>query len=158
MAEQLPYPVALASITAIPANQEPREVLQPQDVAWSGMPVMYPGPVSRQLIANPQVVCKGRDNYWLRPTSFNAGADVRLVEQGFIEGIVTINGVGVARRKVMCLDEGFDPVDEVWTDDQGRYRFDLLWLGKPYVVMAMDSNNDKYAPAAADRRLPEAYQ
>lgn len=150
MAEQLPYPVGLVSITAAPANQEPREVFQPQDVAWRGSPPMYAGPVNLQQ--QTQIpLCKGRDYVWIRD-------GVRNVEQGFIEGVVTINGVGVARRKVMCLDEGFGPVDEVWTDDEGRYRFDLLWLGKPYVVMAMDSNNDKYAPAAADRRLPEAYQ
>lgn len=139
-------------VTAIPANQEPRSQFQPQDVAWRGTPPLYPGPVNRQQ-QTKSPLCKGRDYYWIRD-------GVRNVEQGFIESTVTINGQGV-RRRVLCFDQAGNLIGETMSRaSDGKYRFDLLWLSRRYMLVAQDDpafGPADYNAVAADFQQPTPY-
>ncbi|MFM5537010.1 hypothetical protein ACET8U_06790 [Aeromonas veronii] len=154
-------PVPTLAVTYTPANTEPREVFQPQDVVWRGSPgFVVSGPVPDLPVADPMVLCKGSDNYWLRPASFNAGADLRNVEQGFIESTVTISGQGV-RRRVLCFTQEGELVGETYSRAaDGVYRFDLLWLNKRYMLVAQDDpafGPADYNAVAADFQAPKPY-
>ncbi|MGL6361622.1 hypothetical protein ACSZM1_06015 [Aeromonas veronii] len=152
MAEQMEYPLGIIRVTAIPANQEPRNQFQPQDVAWRGTPPMYAGPVNLQQ-QTQYPLCKGRDYYWWRD-------GVRNVEQGYIESTVTINGVGV-RRRVLCFTQDGELVGETYSRaSDGVYRFDLLWLNKRYMLVAQDDpafGPADYNAVAADYQAPKPY-
>lgn len=136
-----------------PANQEPRSVFQPQDVAWvSGEGRGYAGPVNpTQLDTN--LLCSGLDRYWLRD-------GVQNVLQGYIESTVTINGEGVARR-VLCFGQAGNLVGETMSRaSDGKYRFDLLWLNRRYMLVAQDDpafGPADYNAVAADFQLPTPY-
>ncbi|WP_368193623.1 hypothetical protein [Aeromonas sp. s8] len=140
------------SVTAVAANQEPRNQFQPQDVAWRGTPPMYAGPVNLQQQTQTPL-CKGRDYYWWRD-------GVRNVEQGFIESTVTISGVGV-RRRVLCFTQDGELVGETYSRaSDGVYRFDLLWLNKRYMLVAQDDpafGPADYNAVAADYQAPKPY-
>ncbi|MFM5629339.1 hypothetical protein ACET67_14840 [Aeromonas veronii] len=150
---QLTYDYKRQPINPIPANQEPRALFEPQDVAWvGGEGKGYAGPVN----ANPldlDLLCAGLDRYWLRD-------GVQNVLQGYIESTVTINGEGVARR-VLCFDQAGNLVGETMSRaSDGVYRFDLLWLNRRYMVVAQD--DPAYGPAdynavAADYQAPKPY-
>ena len=153
MADDLPYPAVLIRITAIPANQEPRSQFQPQDVAWRGSPgFIYAGPVLAQELTQFPMI-KGRDYFWLRD-------GVRNVEQGYIESTVTIDGEGVARR-VLCFTQSGELVAETTSRaSDGKYRFDLLWLNRRYMLVAQDDpafGPADYNAVAADFQLPKPY-
>lgn len=140
-------------LTALPANQEPRSQFQPQDVAWRGSPgFIYAGPVlAPDLTAFPMI--KGRDYFWLRD-------GVRNVEQGYIESTVTIDGEGVARR-VLCFTQSGELVAETTSRaSDGKYRFDLLWLNRRYMLVAQDDpafGPADYNAVAADFQQPKPY-
>ncbi|MEN3785456.1 LamG domain-containing protein [Aeromonas veronii] len=142
----------LQPVTAIAANQEPRNQFQPQDVAWRGTPPLYPGPVNLQQ-QTQYPLCKGRDYFWIRD-------GVQNVLQGYIESTVTISGVGV-RRRVLCFTQDGELVGETYSRaSDGVYRFDLLWLNRRYMVVAQD--DPAYGPAdynavAADYQAPKPY-
>ncbi|MNF35254.1 hypothetical protein D3C85_640310 [compost metagenome] len=152
MADDLPYPAVLIRITAIPANQEPRSQFQPQDVAWRGSPPLFAGPVQAQE-QTQLLMIKGRDYFWLRD-------GVRNVEQGYIESTVTIDGEGVARR-VLCFTQSGELVAETMSRaSDGKYRFDLLWLNRRYMLVAQDDpafGPADYNAVAADFQLPKPY-
>ena len=137
----------------IPANQETRAQFQPQDVAWRGSPgSVYAGPVLAQELT-PFPMIKGRDYFWLRD-------GVRNVEQGYIESTVTIDGEGVARR-VLCFTQSGELVAETTSRaSDGKYRFDLLWLNRRYMLVAQDDpafGPADYNAVAADFQLPKPY-
>ncbi|PBO08810.1 hypothetical protein CI710_14350 [Aeromonas salmonicida] len=140
------------SVTATPANQEPRAVFQPQDVAWSGTPPLYPGPVNVQQMSQ-SIVCKGHDYFWVRDGLQN-------VAQGYISNRVTINGEGV-RRRVLCLSQDGYLVDETYSSAaDGVYRFDHLWLNRRYMLVAQDDpafGPADYNAVAADYQAPTPY-
>lgn len=149
-----PYEFKAQPITAIPANQEPRSQFQPQDVVWRGGEGKgFPGPVSRQPISQPTQLLAGRDYFWIRD-------GVRNVEQGYIESTVTISGEGV-RRRVLCFDQAGELVGETWSRaSDGKYRFDLLWLNRRYMLVAQDDpafGPADYNAVAADYQLPTPY-
>lgn len=136
-----------------PANQEPRSVFQPQDVAWvSGEGKGYAGPVNPNPL-DPDLLCAGLDRYWLRD-------GVQNVLQGYIESTVTINGEGV-RRRVLCLDQAGNLIGETYSRaSDGKYRFDLLWLNRRYMLVAQDDpafGPADYNAVAADYQLPTPY-
>lgn len=136
-----------------PANQEPRSVFQPQDVAWvSGEGKGYAGPVNTNPL-DPDLLCAGLDRYWLRD-------GVQNVLQGYIESTVTINGEGVARR-VLCFTQSGELVGETMSRaSDGKYRFDLLWLNRRYMLVAQDDpafGPADYNAVAADFQLPTPY-
>ncbi|WP_253182261.1 MULTISPECIES: hypothetical protein [unclassified Aeromonas] len=136
----------------VPANQEPRSVFQPQDVAWRGTPPLYPGPVKLQQ-QTQYPLCKGRDYFWIRD-------GVQNFLQGYIESTVTISGVGV-RRRVLCFTQDGELVGETYSRaSDGVYRFDLLWLNKRYMLVAQDDPAFGYADynaVAADYQAPKPY-
>lgn len=139
--------------TAIPANQETRAQFQPQDVVWGGSPgAVYAGPMIA-LKTVPDVFCKGLDQAWIRD-------GVQNVLQGYIESTVTINGEGVARR-VLCFDQAGNLVGETMSRaSDGKYRFDLLWLNRRYMLVAQDDpafGPADYNAVAADFQLPTPY-
>lgn len=140
-------------ITAIPANQETRAQFQPQDVVWRGSPgAVYAGPmIAPQTI--PDVLCKGLDQAWIRD-------GVQNVLQGYIESTVTIDGEGV-RRRVLCFDQAGNLVGETMSRaSDGKYRFDLLWLNRRYMLVAQDDpafGPADYNAVAADYQLPTPY-
>lgn len=143
----------VSPITAIPANQEPRSQFQPQDVAWRGSPgSVYAGPVLAQELTPFQLI-KGRDFFWQRD-------GVQNVLQGYIESTVTIDGEGVARR-VLCFTQDGDLVAETTSRaSDGKYRFDLLWLNRRYMLVAQDDpafGPADYNAVAADFQLPKPY-
>ncbi|WP_454009423.1 hypothetical protein [Aeromonas sp. Marseille-Q7275] len=148
-----PFEMKPHRLTATPANQEPRSQFQPQDVAWRGSPgFIYAGPVlAQELIQFPMI--KGRDYFWLRD-------GVRNVEQGYIESTVTIDGEGVARR-VLCFTQSGELVAETTSRaSDGKYRFDLLWLNRRYMLVAQDDpafGPADYNAVAADFQLPKPY-
>lgn len=76
---------------------------------------------------------------------------------GFIRGTITSRSEAVGGRRVVCFGPSLDPVAETVSAADGSYRFDLLWLGREYLIMAMDNPAFQYNPAAADRRKPEVY-
>lgn len=143
----------LVSILPVPANQETRAQFQPQDVVWRGSPgAVYAGPmIAPQTI--PDVFCKGLDQAWIRD-------GVQNVLQGYIESTVTINGEGVARR-VLCFDQAGNLVGETMSRaSDGKYRFDLLWLNRRYMLVAQDDpafGPADYNAVAADFQLPTPY-
>ena len=123
MADDLPYMAALVSLTAIPANQEPRSQFQPQDVDWRGGPdYVYAGPMPN-LPTQPNVLCSGHSMQWIRDGVQNA-------LQGYIESTVTIDGEGV-RRRVLCFDQARRGLD-----DSGEPFARMLGL-EPVVVQRM---------------------
>ena len=141
-----------ASLTVTPANQEPRAVFQPQDVAWSGTPLLYPGPVNVQQMSQ-SIVCKGHDYFWVRD-------GVQNVDQGYISNRVTINGEGV-RRRVLCFSQDGYLVAETYSSAaDGVYRFDHLWLNRRYMLVAQDDpafGPADYNAVAADYQAPTPY-
>ncbi len=148
-----PYDVKTQPITAIPANQEPRSVFQPQDVSWSGVVGKgYAGPLKVKPM-DQRLICAGLDKCWLRD-------GVQDVLQGYIESTVTINGEGVARR-VLCFDQAGNLVGETMSRaSDGKYRFDLLWLNRRYMLVAQDDpafGPADYNAVAADYQLPTPY-
>ncbi|MFM1704758.1 LamG-like jellyroll fold domain-containing protein [Aeromonas salmonicida] len=140
-------------LTAIPANQEPRSQFEPQDVAWRGSPGhVYAGPMPVVAVtADP--LCQGQDLNWLRDGNQN-------VLQGYIESTVTIDGEGV-RRRVLCLDQAGNLIGETFSRaSDGKYRFDLLWLNRRYMLVAQDDpafGPADYNAVAADYQLPTPY-
>ena len=140
-------------VTAIPANQETRAQFQPQDVAWRGSPgYVYAGPMP--AVAVPQILlCQGQDLTWVRDGNQN-------VAQGYIESTVTIDGEGV-RRRVLCLDQAGNLIGETYSRaSDGKYRFDLLWLNRRYMLVAQDDpafGPADYNAVAADFQLPTPY-
>lgn len=154
IAFKLPPPsVFLSKCAAVPANQEPRSQFQPQDVTWRGGPgFVYPGPMPSPP-SNGAPMCKGQDLAWVRD-------GVQNVLQGYIESTVTISGIGV-RRRVLCLDQAGNLVAETMSRaSDGKYRFDLLWLNRRYMLVAQDDpvfGPADYNAVAADYQLPTAY-
>lgn len=140
-------------VTAIPANQEPRSQFEPQDVVWRGSPgAVYAGPMPAAAVtADP--LCKGQDLAWVRDGNQN-------VAQGYIESTVTIDGEGV-RRRVLCLDQAGNLIGETYSRaSDGKYRFDLLWLNRRYMLVAQDDpafGPADYNAVAADYQLPTPY-
>ena len=140
------------SLTATPANQEPRSQFQPQDVAWRGTPLLYPGPVNVQQMSQ-SIVCKGHDYLWVRD-------GVQNVAQGYISNRVTINGEGV-RRRVLCFSQDGCLVAETYSSAaDGVYWFDHLWLNRRYMLVAQDDpafGPADYNAVAADYQAPLPY-
>ncbi|WP_429167866.1 LamG domain-containing protein [Aeromonas rivipollensis] len=140
-------------ITAIPANQEPRSQFKPQDVVWRGSPgAVYAGPMPAVAVtADP--LCRGQDMAWVRDGNQN-------VQQGYIESTVTIDGEGV-RRRVLCFDQAGNLIGETYSRaSDGKYRFDLLWLNRRYMLVAQDDpafGPADYNAVAADYQLPTPY-
>lgn len=150
---QLFYDYKRQSINPIPANQEPRSQFEPQDVVWRGSPgSVYAGPMpAAAVMADP--LCQGQDLAWVRDGNQN-------VLQGYIESTVTINGEGV-RRRVLCLDQAGNLIGETYSRaSDGKYRFDLLWLNRRYMLVAQDDpafGPADYNAVAADYQLPTPY-
>lgn len=141
------------SITLTPANQEPRSAFQPQDVVWRGSPgAVYAGPMPAAAVKADQI-CQGQDLNWIRDGNQN-------VAQGYIESTVTIDGEGV-RRRVLCLDQAGNLIGETYSRaSDGKYRFDLLWLNRRYMLVAQDDpafGPADYNAVAADFQLPTPY-
>lgn len=88
-------------------------------------------------------------------TKFRYAAHPRQL--GYISGVVTEKGVIARGRRVVLLSSDWAFVAETRSDDQGKYQFDGLLLGRFYTVIAQDNDDYKYAPVGADRRTPEAY-
>ncbi|WP_323998512.1 hypothetical protein [Aeromonas dhakensis] len=147
-----PYDVKLQRMTILPANKESRSQFQPQDVAWSGMPPMYAGPI-KPIKSSRFLMMRGRDQFWLRD-------GVQSVQQGYIRSTVTINGEGV-RRRVLCFTQDGDLVGETYSRaSDGVYQFDLLWLNRRYMVVAQDDpafGPADYNAVAADYQAPVPY-
>ncbi|MFQ2504701.1 hypothetical protein ACK320_12685 [Aeromonas caviae] len=153
MADELPYPVVVISVTAIPANQEPRSQFVQQDVAWRGGDgAGYAGPMPAAAVTTDPL-CQGQDLNWIRD-------GIQNVAQGYIESTVTINGEGV-RRRVLCFDQAGNIVGETYSRaSDGKYRFDLLWLNRRYMLVAQDDpafGPADYNAVAADFQLPTPY-
>lgn len=153
MADDLPYTAAVVRLTATPANQEPRSVFQPQDVAWRGSPgYIYPGPMPN-LPLKPILLCFGYSMQWIRD-------GVQNVLQGYIESTVTISGEGV-RRRVLCFDQAGNLEGETYSRaSDGKYRFDRLWLNRRYMLVAQDDpafGPADYNAVAADFQQPTPY-
>lgn len=138
---------------AIAANQEPRAQFEPQDVTWRGSPgYVYAGPILAPAVtADP--LCQGQDLTWVRDGNQN-------VLQGYIESTVTIDGEGV-RRRVLCFDQAGNLIGETYSRaSDGKYRFDLLWLNRRYMLVAQDDpafGPADYNAVAADFQLPTPY-
>ena len=140
-------------ITAIPANQEPRSAFQPQDVAWrGGEGKVWAGPLPAVAVTTDPL-CQGQDLNWVRGGTQN-------VLQGYIESTVTIDGEGV-RRRVLCFDQAGNLIGETYSRaSDGKYRFDLLWLNRRYMLVAQDDpafGPADYNAVAADYQLPTPY-
>ncbi|WP_461604094.1 hypothetical protein [Aeromonas rivipollensis] len=90
---------------------------------------------------------------WVRDGSQN-------VLQGYIESTVTIDGEGV-RRRVLCFDQAGNLIGETYSRaSDGKYRFDLLWLNRRYMLVAQDDpafGPADYNAVAADFQLPTPY-
>ncbi|MGL6456431.1 hypothetical protein [Aeromonas caviae] len=153
MADTLPYTLVTVPMAIIPINKEARSQFQPQDVAWRGEPPFFAGPVRQLFVSMPTKICVGQDYFWLRD-------GIRNVEQGYIESTVTINGEGV-RRRVLCFDQAGNIVGETYSRaSDGKYRFDLLWLNRRYMLVAQDDpafGPADYNAVAADFQLPTPY-
>ncbi|WP_349917699.1 hypothetical protein [Aeromonas veronii] len=148
-----PYEFKLQPIKPIPANQESRSAFQPQDVAWRGSPgAVYSGPVFSNKV-KATMLCAGYSMQWIRDGVQNA-------LQGYIESTVTISGIGV-RRRVLCFDQAGNLEGETYSRaSDGKYRFDLLWLNRRYMLVAQDEpafSPADYNAVAADYQLPTAY-
>ena len=150
---QLTYDYKRQPINPIPANQEPRSTFQPQDVVWRGSPgAVYAGPMPTAAVTTDPL-CQGQDLTWVRDGNQN-------VAQGYIESTVTIDGEGV-RRRVLCLDQAGNLIGETYSRaSDGKYRFDLLWLNRRYMLVAQDDpafGPADYNAVAADYQLPTPY-
>lgn len=148
-----PYEFKAQPITATPANQEPRSQFEQQDVAWrGGEGAGYAGPMPEVAVATDPL-CQGQDLVWVRDGNQN-------VLQGYIESTVTIDGEGV-RRRVLCLDQAGNLIGETYSRaSDGKYRFDLLWLNRRYMLVAQDDpafGPADYNAVAADYQLPTPY-
>lgn len=148
-----PYEFKAQPITAIPANQEPRSQFVPQDVAWwGGDGAGYAGPMPAAAVTTDPL-CQGQDLNWIRD-------GIQNVAQGYIESTVTINGEGV-RRRVLCFDQAGNIVGETYSrESDGKYRFDLLWLNRRYMLVAQDDpafGPADYNAVAADFQQPTPY-
>ena len=119
------------------ANPETREQ------AWPGETAAKPVPKQAPVLL------------W-RATEPVLPVDAKLT-LGFIRGTITSRSEAVGGRRVVCFGPSLDPVAETVSAADGSYRFDLLWLGREYLIMAMDNPAYQYNPAAADRRQPEVY-
>ena len=79
---------------------------------------------------------------------------------GYIESTVTIDGEGV-RRRVLCFTQSGDLIAETMSRaGDGKYRFDLLWLNRRYMLVAQDDpafGPADYNAVAADYQLPTPY-
>ncbi|MGS3174487.1 hypothetical protein [Aeromonas sanarellii] len=140
-------------LTAIPANEEPRSQFVPQDVAWrGGEGAGYAGPMPAVAVTTDPL-CQGQDLNWVRDGTQN-------VMQGYIESTVTIDGEGV-RRRVLCFDQAGNLIGETYSRaSDGKYRFDLLWLNRRYMLVAQDDpafGPADYNAVAADYQLPTPY-
>lgn len=142
----------LKPITLIPANQETRAQFQPQDVAWRGSPAVYAGPMP-DIPTVPNLLCFGYSMQWVRD-------GIQNTLQGYIESTVTINGEGV-RRRVLCFDQAGNLEGETYSRaSDGKYRFDLLWLNRRYMLVAQDDpafGPADYNAVAADYQAPLPY-
>lgn len=141
-------------ITAIPANPETRAQFQPQDLAWRGGEGKgFAGPVNQQPITQELLCQPGLDLFWTRD-------GVLAPAQGYIESTVTISGEGV-RRRVLCFDQAGNLVGETMSRaSDGKYRFDLLWLNRRYMLVAQDDpafGPADYNAVAADYQQPTPY-
>lgn len=141
------------AMTATVANQEPRSQFQPQDVAWrGGEGAGYSGPMPAVAVTTDPL-CQGQDLTWVRDGNQN-------VLHGYIESTVTIDGEGV-RRRVLCLDQAGNLIGETYSRaSDGKYRFDLLWLNRRYMLVAQDDpafGPADYNAVAADFQLPTPY-
>ena len=76
---------------------------------------------------------------------------------GFIAGQVMVKGVPHASKRVFLFDESMNITAEAQSDASGNYRFDSLPRNLRYLVVATDTFDFDYAPAAADRVYPEPY-
>lgn len=145
--------VFLQPVTTIPANEEPRSQFEPQDVEWRGSPgAVYAGPMPAAAVTTDPL-CQGQDLAWVRD-------GIQNVLQGYIESTVTIDGEGV-RRRVLCLDQAGNLIGETYSRaSDGKYRFDLLWLNRRYMLVAQDDpafGPADYNAVAADYQLPTPY-
>lgn len=152
MAETMPYLAGVVRLTAVPANQVERSQFQPPDPVFVGEPPFFPGPCINQSFNN-KLLINGQDQYWLRDALQN-------VLQGYIESTVTIDGEGV-RRRVLCFDQAGNLSGETYSRaSDGKYRFDLLWLNRRYMLVAQDDpafGPADYNAVAADYQLPTPY-
>ena len=135
--DELPPVPACVTAAIAWANAETREQAWPGEIA--AKPVPKQAPVLLWRATEPVLP-----------------VDAKLT-LGFIRGTITSRSEAVAGRRVVCFGPSLDPVAETVSAADGSYRFDLLWLGREYLIMAMDNPAYQYNPAAADRRKPEAY-
>ncbi|MEG3753085.1 hypothetical protein [Psychromonas arctica] len=82
---------------------------------------------------------------------------------GYYESKVLIQGSPAANRKVMCLTQYGQLLDEVYSSDDGTYRFDYLLLDTKYLFVALDNQlttntPPDYAAVAADWQTPIPYK
>lgn len=81
---------------------------------------------------------------------------------GYYESTVLINNVPTANRRVMCLTNNGQLIDETVSDSEGAYRFDHLDLNKKYMFVAQYSNElntpPDYTAVAADWQTPTPYK
>lgn len=71
----------------------------------------------------------------------------------FIAGTVQLNGAPV-RRRVRCVERQTGLlIAETWSEADGSYRFDDLYPGRPYIVIAMDYAL-QYNAVIADNVIP----
>ena len=66
-----------------------------------------------------------------------------------------------AERRVLCLDQAGNLIGETYSRaSDGKYRFDLLWLNRRYMLVAQDDpafGPADYNAVAADYQLPTPY-
>lgn len=135
--DELPPVPACVTAAISWANSETREQ------AW-------PGEIATKTVASRPPALLWRATEPVLPV------DAKLT-LGFIRGTITSRSEAVGGRRVVCFGPSLDPVAETVSAADGSYRFDLLWLGREYLIMAMDNPAFQYNPAAADRRKPEVY-
>ena len=72
---------------------------------------------------------------------------------GFIAGsgtgIVTVGGVPASRRVLLMARDRLRVIADVWSNDDGTYRFERLNEDQAYIVMALD-HQGLYEPVAYD--------
>ena len=86
------------------------------------------------------VASKSRAKSFVLPINTQSAAGKGA--NGYISGIVTELGVVVSRR-VNCYHRMSGIlVSSVWSDNNGKYRFDGLIAGVKYYVTSLDSNDD----------------
>ncbi|MGY4106800.1 hypothetical protein [Aeromonas encheleia] len=115
----------------------------------------YLNPEGRAISSPPAVAWKTSvDIGRCRTTLRHAEPPILL---GYIASKVTINGEGVAGRRVVLLGRDLAIQGISFSDEQGNYRFDHLLLTNRYLVMAQDTFEFYYAPVAADLLTPTPY-